>query len=68
MRNIDTILIHCSATPAGKDFTVADIDGWHRARGFDRVGIPLYSDTATVRMYAVAATMITWGRIALRKA
>lgn len=51
MRNIDTILIHCSATPAGKDFTVADIDRWHRARGFDRVGYHyiVYRDGTYVR-------------------
>ncbi len=38
MRKIDTIIVHCSATPEGKDFTVADIDRWHRERGFDRIG------------------------------
>lgn len=31
----DTILIHCSATPEGKNFTEQDIDRWHRARGFN---------------------------------
>ena len=30
MRNINKIIIHCSATPEGKDFTVKDIDTWHR--------------------------------------
>ena len=38
MRKIDKIIIHCSATAEGKDFTVADIDRWHRARGFDCIG------------------------------
>lgn len=38
MRSINEIIVHCSATPEGKDFTVADIDRWHRARGFDGVG------------------------------
>lgn len=37
-RRIDTIIIHCSATRAGQDFTVADIDRWHRERGFDGIG------------------------------
>ena len=38
MRTIDKIIVHCSATAEGADFTVADIDRWHRARGFDGVG------------------------------
>ena len=38
MRKIDTIIIHCSATPEGKSFTVADIDRWHRQRGFAQIG------------------------------
>ena len=27
MRNIDSIIVHCSATKAGQDFTATDIDG-----------------------------------------
>lgn len=38
MRRVDMIIVHCSATPEGKDFTVKDIDRWHRERGFDRIG------------------------------
>lgn len=38
MRKIDKIIIHCSATPEGKDFTVADIDRWHRQRNFRCIG------------------------------
>ncbi len=34
----DTIIIHCSATRAGQDFTAADIDRWHRQRGFRSIG------------------------------
>ena len=37
-RVINEIIIHCSATPEGKDFTVADIDRWHRQRGFNSIG------------------------------
>ena len=33
MRKIDSIIVHCSATKAGQDFTAADIDRWHRERG-----------------------------------
>lgn len=38
MRPINQIIIHCSATPEGKDFTTADIDRWHKARGFRCIG------------------------------
>lgn len=38
MRKIDKIIIHCSATPEGKPFTVADIDRWHRDRGWQGIG------------------------------
>lgn len=37
-RKIQRLIIHCSATPEGKDYTVADIDGWHRQRGFSGIG------------------------------
>ena len=38
MRSIGEIILHCSATPEGKDYTVAQIDQWHRARGFNGIG------------------------------
>lgn len=38
MRTINKIIIHCSATPQGKAFTVKDIDLWHRNRGFSMIG------------------------------
>lgn len=38
MRRITEIIIHCAATPEGKDFTVQDIDRWHRQRGFKSIG------------------------------
>lgn len=38
MRNINLIIVHCSATPEGHDVSVADIDRWHRERGFDGIG------------------------------
>lgn len=37
-RRIKYIFIHCAATPEGKDFTVKDIDKWHRQRGFNEIG------------------------------
>lgn len=46
MRRIDEILVHCAATPEGKDFTVEDIDKWHKARGFKKIGyhFVIYND------------------------
>ena len=38
MRKISEIIVHCAATPEGKAFTVADIDAWHRKRGFRCIG------------------------------
>ena len=38
MRKITEIIIHCSATKEGMDFTVEDIDRWHRQRGFSGIG------------------------------
>lgn len=37
-RYINKIIVHCSATPEGKDFTVSDIRRWHLERGFSDVG------------------------------
>ena len=38
MRNINKIIVHCSATPEGKNFTVKQIDACHRQRGFNGIG------------------------------
>lgn len=38
MRKIDSIVIHCSATPEGRAVTVAEIRQWHRARGWRDIG------------------------------
>lgn len=38
MREINSLIIHCSATPEGRDFTVEDIDRCHRQRGFRCIG------------------------------
>lgn len=38
MRKIKEIIVHCSATREGKEFTVADIDRWHRERGWKGCG------------------------------
>lgn len=37
-REITEIIVHCSATPEGKDYTVDDIRRWHKQRGYSDVG------------------------------
>ena len=37
-RKITEIIVHCSATAEGKDYTVADITRWHKQRGFSTIG------------------------------
>lgn len=34
----DYIVVHCAATPAKMDVDIADIDRWHKERGFLGVG------------------------------
>lgn len=34
MRTITLLIVHCSATPEGRDHSAADIDRWHRQQGF----------------------------------
>lgn len=34
MRKINEIIVHCSATREKKSFKAADIDRWHKERGF----------------------------------
>ena len=37
-RTISKIILHCSATAEGKDYTVDTIRRWHKARGFNDIG------------------------------
>lgn len=32
------IIVHCTATPDGRNVTVDDVDAWHRRRGFAGIG------------------------------
>jgi len=32
------IIVHCTATPAGREVSVEEVDRWHRARGFRSIG------------------------------
>lgn len=38
MRTINEIIVHCTATPEGRDCSVTQIDAWHRKRGFRCIG------------------------------
>ena len=38
MMKVKYIVIHCSATKAGQPFTAADIDRWHKSRGWNGIG------------------------------
>ena len=37
-RRITEIIVHCTATPEGKDYTIKDITSWHKQRGFSTIG------------------------------
>lgn len=38
MREIREIIIHCTDTPAGTDYPLSVIEGWHKKRGFRSIG------------------------------
>ena len=38
MRKINKIIIHCTATPEGREHNVSDIRRWHLKRGFSDIG------------------------------
>lgn len=38
MRKIDELIWHCTATPEGREVTLAEVDSWHKARGWSGVG------------------------------
>ncbi len=42
MRPIHTLIIHCSATRADKDFTEQQLEAAHKARGFNECGYHYY--------------------------
>ena len=37
-REINEIIVHCTATRAGRQVSLAEIDSWHRQRGFSTIG------------------------------
>lgn len=38
MRNINRIVIHCTATRRGMKVNAKIIDGWHRSQGYKKIG------------------------------
>lgn len=42
------IVIHCTATPEGKEVSVATLDSWHKARNFE----PYVDPTTKKKVYA----------------
>lgn len=42
MRHVDTIIIHCSATPRNRKLEPADLTRMHRRRGFNGCGYHFY--------------------------
>ena len=38
IRRITEIIVHCTATPEGKDYTVSDIRRWHKQQGWSDIG------------------------------
>lgn len=38
VRKINEIIVHCSATREGRDYTVDDIRQWHKQKGYNDVG------------------------------
>lgn len=44
-RTINLILVHCTATSEGKNFTVDEIRQWHKARGWSDIGYHYVIDT-----------------------
>lgn len=38
MRAINEIIVHCTATPEGREVMVSDINRWHQERGYDGIG------------------------------
>lgn len=37
-RRINEIIVHCTGTSEGRDYSVADITRWHKQRGFATIG------------------------------
>ena len=38
MREINKVVVHCSATKQSMDIGAEDIRGWHKSKGWDDIG------------------------------
>lgn len=38
MRQITQIIIHCTATPEGREHNASDVDRWHKEKGWKGIG------------------------------
>lgn len=38
MRKINEIILHCTATREGHNYTLADVTSWHKAKGYRTIG------------------------------
>lgn len=38
LRPVTLLIIHCTATPTGREVSRAEVDRWHRERGWDGIG------------------------------
>ena len=60
----DAIIIHCSATRAEQDITAADIESWHRARGFWTIGyhyVSASTEQSNPEETSPSTAHIAWG-------
>jgi N-acetylmuramoyl-L-alanine amidase len=50
MRKLNEIIVHCAATPEGRNYTVDQIRSWHKKRGWNDIGyhFVIYLDGKTV--------------------
>ena len=57
-RIINEIIIHCSATKEGQDYTVADIKKWHLERGFSDIEMVVYIQEEMLMLVVLIALTI----------
>lgn len=38
MNKVDKIIIHCTATPEGRNVQFADVEKWHKSKGYKKIG------------------------------
>ena len=60
MRDINRIILHCSATPEGRGVTVDQIRSWHLSNGWDDIGYHfcVYADGSVHRGTSISQERI----------